>query len=124
MPMPGRVTPATMGWNIVSSSWRPRKYHGALDGLGVKLKLADARNGALTTVEKTSRKAVMDRAATNSPTSRWGHVWTLSVGTLLTSWMEPALTTVSSRWVWPSGPRATGAGAVAVAVAAGAVAVA
>ena len=65
----------------------------------MKLKLAPARNGALTTAEKTSRKAVMAREATNSPTSRWGHTWTLSVGVALTSWIDPALTTVSSRWV-------------------------
>src|SRR5215213_1737551 len=124
MPMPGMVTPATMGWNIVRSSWRPRKYHGALDGLGVKLKFAAARNGALTTAEKTSRNALHARQAMNSPMSKWGQVCTLSVGVALTSWMEPALTTVSSRWVWPSGPLATGAGAVATAVAAAAVAAA
>ena len=35
--MPGMVTPATIGWNMVSSSCRPRKYHGALEGLGVWL---------------------------------------------------------------------------------------
>ena len=39
-PMPGMVTPATIGWNIVSSSCRPRKYHGAFDGFGVWLMLA------------------------------------------------------------------------------------
>ena len=39
--MPGMVTPATIGWNIVSSSWRPRKYHGALDGFGVWLKFGE-----------------------------------------------------------------------------------
>src|SRR5205807_5253983 len=89
-----------------------------LEGLGVKLKLAAAKNGAFTTAENTSTKAVMARAATNSPTSRWGHTCTLSVGDALTSWMEPALTTVRRRWVWPSGPRAAGAGAVATAVAA------
>src|SRR5437899_1356707 len=98
-PRPGMVTPATMGWNIVSSSWRPRKYQGALDGLGVRLKLAVASNGALTKAENTSRKAVMARLATNSTTSRWGHTCTLSVGVALTSWMDPALTTVSRRWV-------------------------
>ena len=99
MPIPGIVTPATMGWNIVRSSCSPRKYQGALDGFGVKLKLAVASSGALTKVEKTNRKAVIAREATNSPTSRWGHTWTLSVGWALTSWIEPALTTVSSRWV-------------------------
>ena len=39
-PTPGIVTPAIIGWNIVSSSCRPRKYHGAFDGLGVWLMLA------------------------------------------------------------------------------------
>src|SRR5207248_1163769 len=97
MPMPGIVTPATMGWNIVSSSWRPRKYQGAFDGLGVKLKLAVASRGALTNAENTNRKAVMAREATNSPTSRWGQTWTLSVGWALTSWIDPALTAVSRR---------------------------
>src|SRR5215210_728165 len=124
MPMPGIVTPATIGWNMVNSSWRPRKYQGAFEGFGVKLKLAPARNGALTTAEKISRKALHARQAMNSPMSRWGQVCTLSVGVALTSWMEPALTTVSSRWVWPSGPLATGAGAVATADAAAAVAAA
>ena len=57
-PMPGMVTPATMGWNMVSSSWRPRKYHGALDGLGVWLVLAWVSSGALTKIEKSSGNAV------------------------------------------------------------------
>ncbi len=46
--MPGMVTPATIGWNIVSSSWRPRKYHGAFDGFGVWLRLASSSSGAFT----------------------------------------------------------------------------
>src|SRR5262245_9131613 len=122
-PMPGRVTPATMGWNMVSSSWRPRKYHGALEGLGVWLGLARASSGALTKVEKTSRKAVQASEATNSTPSRWGHTCTLSCGTALTSWIEPDLTTVSRRWVCPPGPAASGGPAAAVA-GAGAVATA
>ena len=52
------VTPATIGWNIVSSSCRPRKYHGALEGFGVRLKLASFSSGALTKTENTSRNAV------------------------------------------------------------------
>src|SRR3954469_10437743 len=102
------VTPATIGWNIVSSSCRPRKYHGALDGFGVRLKLAVASSGAFTKAENTSRKNVIANEATNSTTSRCGQTFTLSVGTALTSWMEPALTTVSSRWVWPDGPASPG----------------
>ena len=97
--MPGMVTPATIGWNMVRSSWRPRKYQGALDGLGVRLGLASSSSGALTNTEKTNVKAVQTSEATNSPASRWGQVWTLSIGLALTSWMDPDLTTVSSRWV-------------------------
>src|SRR5918997_3753761 len=115
--MPGMVTPATIGWNIVSSSCRPRKYQGALEGFGVRLKLARVSSGALTKAENTSVKAVITRAATNSTTNRWGQVWTLSVGWARTSWMEPALTTVSSRCVCPSGPAATGGAAARAAVA-------
>src|SRR3546814_7435 len=70
MPMPGIVTPATIGWNMVSSSWRPRKYHGALEGFGVSLKLASSSSGAFTKIEKKSKNAVTARAATNSTTSR------------------------------------------------------
>ena len=74
------VTPATIGWNIVSSSCRPRKYHGAFDGFGVRLMLASCSSGALTKIEKTRVKAVMARAATNSTASRCGQVCTLSIG--------------------------------------------
>ena len=38
----------------MSSSWRPRKYHGAFDGFGVRLMLASSSSGALTKIEKTS----------------------------------------------------------------------
>src|SRR5438552_11628711 len=118
MPIPGIITPATIGWNIVSSSCRPRKYQGALDGLGVRLTLASGCNGALTNVEKTSRNAVITNDATNSTTRRCGHMCTLSTGSARTSWIEPDLTTVSKRWVCPPGPAATGGAAVATAPAA------
>ena len=93
------VTPAIIGWNIVSSSCRPRKYHGAFDGFGVWLRLASCSSGALTKTEKTNVNAVHTSAATNSAASRCGHVCTLSIGAALTSWIEPLLTTVSNRWV-------------------------
>src|SRR4051812_2246112 len=98
-PTPGIVTPAIIGWNIVSSSCRPRKYHGAFDGFGVWLMLANWSRGALTKIEKTNVKARQTREATNSAASRCGHVWTLSTGDALTSWIEPLLTTVRRRWV-------------------------
>ena len=97
--MPGMVTPATIGWNIVRSSCRPRKYHGAFDGFGVWLTLASVSSGAFTKIENSSRNAVMSSEATNSTTSRCGHTCTLSIGAALTSWIEPDFTTVSSRWV-------------------------
>ena len=53
-PTPGMVTPAIIGWNIVSSSCRPRKYHGAFDGFGVWFGLASWSSGALTKIEKTN----------------------------------------------------------------------
>src|SRR5688500_11352884 len=74
-PIPGMVTPATMGWNMVSSSWRPRKYHGALEGLGVWLVLAWVSSGALTKTENTVVNAVHTRAATNSTARRCGQTW-------------------------------------------------
>src|SRR4029079_13426687 len=93
-PTPGRVTPAIIGWNMVSSSCSPRKYHGAFEGFGVRFGLACCNSGALTQMEKKNVNAVQARAATNSATSRWGQVWTLSTGDALTSWIEPLLTTV------------------------------
>src|SRR5580765_43702 len=98
-PTPGSVTPAIIGWNIVSSSCNPRKYHGAFDGFGVRLGLACCSSGALTHTEKKNVNAVHARAATNSAASRCGQVCTLSTGDALTSWMEPLLTTVSRRCV-------------------------
>ena len=35
-------------------------------------------------------------------------MWTLSTGDALTSWIDPLLTTVRSRWVCPPGPAPTG----------------
>ena len=97
--MPGMVTPATIGWNIVSSSWRPRKYHGAFDGLGVLLKSASPSSGARTSAEKMVTAAVTIRIDANSITSRCGQTWTLSWASAWVCWIEPDLTTVSSRWV-------------------------
>src|SRR4026209_2239591 len=90
-PTPGSVTPAIIGWNMVSSSCRPRKYHGAFEGLGVWLMLECCSSGALTQIEKRNVNSKQAREATNSAASRCGHVWTLSTGCALTSWIEPDL---------------------------------
>ena len=96
---PGMVTPATIGWNIVSSSCSPRKYHGAFDGFGVWLTSARPSSGAFTSAEKIVTNAVSDRIDANSIASRCGHTWTLSCASARVCWIEPDLTTVSSRCV-------------------------
>lgn len=85
IPMPGIVTPAIIGWNIVKSSCNPRKYQGALEGLGVRLKFAACNNGALTNHENINTNAVQANDATNSTPNKCGQVCTLSTGTALTS---------------------------------------
>src|SRR5262245_19672417 len=96
---PGIVTPATIGWNIVRSSWRPRKYHGAFDGFGVWFGSASESSGAFTSAEKVVTIAVIDSTDANSIESRCGHVWTLSCASARVCWIDPDLTTVSSRCV-------------------------
>src|SRR3990172_5474903 len=122
-PRPGMSTPATCGSKYDSSSWSPRKYQGAFDGLGWALGLASSRSGASWKIENTISRPSTTSRATNSMASRCGHTLTLSVGSRLTCWIAFALTTVSNRWVrTPSGiagaaGAAVGAGVVAVAVA-------
>ena len=96
---PGMVTPATTGLNIFSSSCRPRKYHGAFDGFGVALTSARPSSGAFTSAEKIVMNAMSDRIEANSITSRCGQTCTLSWASARVCWIEPDLTTVSSRWV-------------------------
>ena len=84
---------------MVSSSCRPRKYHGAFDGFGVLLKSARPSNGARTDGQKMVSAAVTMSSAANSTTRRCGQVCTLSWASARVCWIEPDLTTVSSRWV-------------------------
>src|SRR5690606_707658 len=93
----GTVTPAIWGSKYDSNSCKPRKYHGAFDGLGVALKLAGSRSGACRITDRITRNAVIARSATNSISIRCGHVLTLSVGSGLTCWIARALTTVRRR---------------------------
>src|SRR3990172_414434 len=118
-PRPGMSTPAICGSKYDSNSWRPRKYHGAFDGFGWALGLANSRSGASWKIENTVSRASTTSRATNSIASKWGHTLTLSVGSFLTCWIAFALTTVSRRWVrTPSGiAGVAGAGAVAGTVA-------
>jgi hypothetical protein len=105
----GTITPAICGSKYDSSSWSPRKYHGAFDGLGVALKFAGSSSGEWMTTDMITSSPVMASSAPNSISIRWGQVLTLSVGSALTFWIARALTTVSRRWVrTPSGVPAGG----------------
>ena len=61
--------------------------------------------------------AVRIRIDASSTTSRCGQTWTLSWASALVCWIEPDLTTVSSRCVCPPGPVTPDAGGAIVAVA-------
>ena len=55
-----------------------------LRGMYGELKLAASSRGALITTDMTMRIAVTTSKATNSIASKWGHTFTLSVGSALT----------------------------------------
>ena len=95
----GMVTPATIGWNIVSSSCRPRKYHGAFDGFGVCVRVGELSNGALTKIEKQERERRAGQGGHELGGEQVRPGVDLVDGWALTSWIDPDLTTVSSRWV-------------------------
>src|SRR6266568_775815 len=101
---PGMVTPATIGWKYRSSSWRPRKYQGALDGFGVRFEFATSRKGALTSTENTVTKANIAKAATASRMSRCGQTLTLSSWRGSARWMPSGGTMASRRCVSPNLP--------------------
>src|SRR3990172_9931177 len=94
----GTMTPATDGWKYASSSWRPRKYHGALATAGVTLPLASSSSGALMKRPMRSRKTLMTPAARNSIESRCGQVMTVSSGSFWTLTTASCLTSASSRY--------------------------
>src|SRR5947208_2804397 len=74
----GSTTPACHGSKKTSISWRPRKYHGALDGLGVRVGLAGSSSGASTRSDHTIRRRMIPIEMRNSFRTRCGQVCTLS----------------------------------------------
>src|SRR5881628_2325151 len=74
----GRTTPACQGSKKTSISWRPRKYHGAFDGFGVRVGLAGSSSGASTSSDQTISRIMIAHAIRNSLRTRWGQVWILS----------------------------------------------
>ncbi len=108
----GMITPAIWGWKYRSSSWRPRKYHGAFEGFGVRLGFASSRRGAFTSVEKMVRVTSTIIIATNSCTRRCGKTFTRSPCSRWTRWMPSGATRASRRCL--SSAPAFGAGALPV----------
>src|ERR1700692_3139327 len=74
----GSTTPAYHGSKNTSISCKPRKYHGAFDGLGVRVGFAGSSNGAFTSNDQTINRTRMKRAHRNSARTRCGQVCTLS----------------------------------------------
>src|SRR5581483_671449 len=74
----GSTTPACHGSKKTSISWRPRKYHGAFDGFGVRVGFAGSSSGASESSDHTSRTRIVRIEIRNSFRTRCGQVWTLS----------------------------------------------
>src|SRR5579862_766311 len=74
----GSTTPACHGSKKTSISCRPRKYHGAFDGFGVRVGLAGSSSGASTSSDHTRSSTTMRMAHRNSARTRLGQVCTLS----------------------------------------------
>src|SRR5205814_5424229 len=75
---PGSTTPASHGSKYTSISWRPRKYHGAFDGLGVLAGLAGCSRGALSRIDQTIRTTEQRMREISSVYTRSGHTHTRS----------------------------------------------
>src|SRR3954453_4736389 len=74
----GRMTPANQASKETSTSWRPRKYHGAFDGFAVFVGFAGSSSGASTTIDQMVMKAITNVPTSISSRTRYGQVWTLS----------------------------------------------
>src|SRR6202521_883785 len=74
----GKATPAISGGKRESSSCRPRKYQGALEGLGVMPGFALPSKGACNQIETMITKTVMATATMNSLKTNSGKETTIS----------------------------------------------
>ena len=70
----GSTTPAYQGSKYTSISCSPRKYHGALEGLGVRAGLAGSSSGASTSSDHSVMATITKIVTRNSPRTRCGHV--------------------------------------------------
>src|ERR1700730_13168761 len=74
----GSTTPAYHGSKNTSISCRPRKYHGAFDGFGVRVGFDGCSSGALIVSDQMVNTAVTSNAIRNSLRTRNGQVWSFS----------------------------------------------
>src|SRR5574337_766005 len=74
----GRTTPAIQGSKYTSISCNPRKYHGALEGLGVLAGFAGSSSGALITMDHTVTRTMTMSVQIHSFRTRKGQTWTRS----------------------------------------------
>src|SRR3989338_9213297 len=75
----GKSTPAIHGSKYTSSSCKPRKYQGALLGLGETVGLAGSSSGALRKMDHRIRTIAYTNAMTNSMKIRYGKTSTFSL---------------------------------------------
>src|SRR5208282_177167 len=74
----GRTTPAYHGSKKTSISCKPRKYQGALEGLGVRVGFDGSSRGALIVSDQTVSTTITSAAIRNSLRTRKGQVWSFS----------------------------------------------
>src|SRR5579872_1436896 len=94
----GSTTPAYHGSKKTSISCKPRKYHGAFEGFGVRVGLLGSSSGALMVSDQIVSTATTSSDIKNSLRTRNGHVCSFS------SMPEPAfLIGTSVRLTPPTG---------------------
>src|SRR5271156_4850107 len=74
----GSTTPAYHGSKNTNISCKPRKYHGAFDGFGVRVGFDGCSSGALSSSDHTVNTMITSRAIRNSLRTRNGQVCSFS----------------------------------------------
>ena len=109
--MPGISHTGHSGWNILSSSCRPRKYQRGLRRVRRRVDVGEPSSGAFTHREDHGITPSATRIERTRPPAGGARRGPCPPGFGLgVCWIEPDLTTVSRRWVWPPGPVAVGGG--------------
>src|SRR5580704_4255238 len=99
----GSTTPAYHGSKKTSISCRPRKYHGAFEGFGVRVGLLGSSSGALIVNDQIVSTAITSSDIRNSLRTRNGQVCSFS------SMPDPAFLIGTSLRLPPTGATARAA---------------